>query len=95
MQMKQLFTNAELEKKAKVFKALAEPIRLQILTRLAKEDSCLCICDIAEHIKKDQSVAFRHIKILKEVDLVSSDKVGKHLMCCVKDKTKLNNYLKL
>ncbi len=78
--------------KAKVFKALSEPIRLSILDLLNKKD-CACICEVTGHIKRDQSVAFRHIKILEEAGLITTRKDGRYLWCCIKDKEKMKRIL--
>lgn len=88
MQMK------DLEKKSRVFKALGEPIRLKIIEYLMKKGKCTCICDLSKILKRDQSVIFRHIQILKDCGILNTDKEAQFLMCCIKDKDKIMKFLK-
>ncbi|MFW6383097.1 MAG: ArsR/SmtB family transcription factor [Nanoarchaeota archaeon] len=76
------------EKLAKTYKCLGEPVRLNILEFLVDKRCCAsdcCICKITEHIKRDQSVVFRHIQALKDAGLVETKKDNKFLYCRVKD----------
>lgn len=80
------------EKLAKLYRSLAEPVRLKILEFLLSEESC-CICKIAQHTGRDQSVVFRHIQALKDCGLVEAEKENKFLMCKIKDKKKAKKLL--
>ena len=82
-----------LDTKAKFYKSLSEAIRLKIIAYILKKDKCTCICELSKLLKKDQSVIFRHIIILKETGILSTKKEGKYLMCCVKDKNKIKRIL--
>ena len=82
-----------IEKMSKFYKALGEPIRLRIIEYLLDKKECICICKLSKSIKRDQSVIFRHIQILKAADIVSTNKEAKFLMCCIKDKQKIRKYL--
>lgn len=81
-----------IDKKASIFKALSEPLRLKIIEYLMKNEK-KCICDVAITIDRDQSVAYRHIQILKRNDIVSTEKIDKHLMCMLKNKDKVKKIL--
>ncbi len=83
----------DLLKKAGFFKALGEPIRLKIVSYLLEKEQCVCICDLSKLLKRDQSVIFRHIQILKKEGIVSTRKEEKYLMCCIADKNKIKKYL--
>jgi DNA-binding transcriptional ArsR family regulator len=75
---------------AKFHKALGEPIRLRIVEHLLARKGCVCICELAKLLGRDQSVIFRHIKLLREAGIVKTDKKAKFLMCCLTD----NNHIK-
>lgn len=82
-----------LEEKSRLYKALGEPIRLKIIDYLMKKGQCTCICELSKLLKRDQSVIFRHIQILREADILNTNKEAKYLMCCIKDKDKIKRIL--
>ena len=82
-----------LDEKAKVYKALSEPVRLKILEYLLKRGQCTCICELSKLLKRDQSVIFRHVQVLREAGLLRTDKREKYLMCCIKDKESVKRIL--
>jgi DNA-binding transcriptional ArsR family regulator len=58
--------------RAKVFNALSDPIRLEIIEFL--RDGEKCVCEITPHLKLLQPVVSRHLKILKNAGLVKRRK---------------------
>ncbi|WP_421380628.1 ArsR/SmtB family transcription factor [Bacillus salacetis] len=58
-----------------VFQAIAEPTRREILRLLAKGD--LSIADITSHFKVSRTAITKHLQILSEAELVSSEKAGR------------------
>src|SRR5512135_2191373 len=60
--------------KARVFKALSDPVRLSILNFLRDGEKCVCV--IVPHVKLIQPVVSRHLKILKECGILSDRKEG-------------------
>jgi ArsR family transcriptional regulator len=60
--------------RAKIFDALSDPVRLEIIEFL--RDGEKCVCEIAPHLKLLQPVVSRHLKILKDTGLVKSRKKG-------------------
>ncbi|MCW4016603.1 MAG: metalloregulator ArsR/SmtB family transcription factor [Candidatus Bathyarchaeota archaeon] len=60
--------------KAKVFKALSDPVRLDILDFL--RDGEKCVCKIVPHVNLIQPVVSRHLKILKDCGIVTNRKDG-------------------
>jgi len=60
--------------RAKIFNALADPIRLEIMEFL--RDGEKCVCEITPHLKLAQPVVSRHLKILKNAGLVKRRKQG-------------------
>ena len=53
-------------------KALAEPVRLQILERLAVEE--LCVCHLVDELGLPQPLVSHHLKVLRAAGLVSSQR---------------------
>ena len=60
--------------KAKIFNALSDPIRLEIIEFL--RDGEKCVCEITPHLKLAQPLVSRHLKILKNAGLVKRRKKG-------------------
>ena len=62
---------------AEAFKALADPVRLQLLNLIATaETGEACACDLVEPVGKSQPTVSHHLKVLREAGLVRSDKRG-------------------
>lgn len=57
-----------------LFKALAHPIRLNIIKKLANKS--LCVCDLKDDIDFSQSNLSQHLKILRDAGILSYEKVG-------------------
>jgi DNA-binding transcriptional ArsR family regulator len=69
--------------KAKLFKALSDPVRIEILEFLREGERC--VCEIIPHVKLIQPVVSRHLKILKEVGVVSFRKDGNKRLYSITD----------
>ncbi|MFH2028506.1 MAG: metalloregulator ArsR/SmtB family transcription factor [Nanoarchaeota archaeon] len=82
-----------MQMKAEFFKALGEPIRLKIIKYLLDRKECSCICHLSSYLKRDQSVVFRHMQILKDAGIVQTRKEARFLFCCLKDKKKIKKIL--
>lgn len=63
------------KKKRKVFKALADEIRLRILSLLQVRE--MCVCEIMIALDLTQPTASHHLGILENVELVKARKKGK------------------
>src|SRR5579875_1260684 len=60
------------------FSALADPVRLRVLSMLAAApDGEVCVCDFVEPLGKSQPTISHHLKILSEAGLVHGDRRGK------------------
>ncbi len=59
-----------------VFKALADPTRLEILRLLGAQSGPTCVCDIVDHFDRSQPTISHHLKVLREAHLLSQSKVG-------------------
>jgi len=58
--------------KAKIFKALSDPVRLEILEFLREGEKC--VCEITPHLNLIQPVVSRHLKILKDSGIICDRK---------------------
>ena len=68
---------AEAGELARRFAALADPVRLRLLSLLASStDGAICACDLVEPVGKSQPTVSHHLKILREAGLVTSEKRG-------------------
>ena len=63
-----------LEAKADIFKALAHPSRLCMVEALAESE--LCVCELQKLVGADISTVSKHLSVLKEARIVSSEKRG-------------------
>jgi len=60
------------------FTALADPVRLRVLSMLAAAPSGeVCVCEFVEPLGKSQPTISHHLKILTEAGLVHGDRRGK------------------
>lgn len=62
------------EKKALLFKALANPVRLEILDYLAGGERC--VCEIVEELKYEQPHISKSLQKLKDAGLITQRKEG-------------------
>ena len=69
--------------KAKIFNALSDPVRLEIIEFL--RDGEKCVCEIIPHVNLIQPLVSRHLKILKECGLVKDRKDGNRRLYSVTD----------
>lgn len=61
-----------------VFKAISDPTRREILKLLNKKD--LSAGEIAEHFSISKPAITKHLNILKEAELISSEKKSKFVI---------------
>jgi ArsR family transcriptional regulator len=81
----------EVERLAKLFRALSSPQRLALFERLRAaaleccndETSEMCVCDIAGGVKLSLSTVSHHLKELKEAGLIRCEKRGQRVLCSV------------
>lgn len=58
--------------------ALADPVRLQILSMISTSPAGeVCACDFVEPIGKSQPTVSHHLKVLAEAGLIDGDKRGR------------------
>jgi ArsR family transcriptional regulator len=61
---------------AALFKALADPYRLAILSTLAKAADPVCVCDFTAGLPLNQPTVSHHLRLLRESGLVTADRRG-------------------
>jgi ArsR family transcriptional regulator len=59
---------------AEMFKALAHPMRIQLLEKLKEQP--WCVCQLADVVGIDKSVASKHLSQLKQAGLIEDEKRG-------------------
>ena len=72
-----------LEQIAELFKAFADPTRVQILSLLV--DGELCVGDISQTVELSQSAISHQLRILKQMHLVKYRREGKSLLYSLAD----------
>ncbi|HSD58717.1 MAG TPA: metalloregulator ArsR/SmtB family transcription factor [Methanotrichaceae archaeon] len=65
----------EIEAEAEMFKAMADPCRIKILTLLREGE--LCVCEIMIAVDRPQSTTSHHLSILKDAGLIKERKDGR------------------
>lgn len=71
-------TAQEAEPLAAVFKAVADPVRLRLLSIIEHaDDGEACVCDLTEPLGLSQPTVSHHMKILVDAGLLSRTKRGR------------------
>jgi ArsR family transcriptional regulator len=66
----------EAEQLANLLKALAHPVRLQIVELLTRLGGQVCVCDIEAHFDLSQPTISHHLKVLRQAGLIESEPRG-------------------
>ncbi len=61
---------------AAVFKAIGNPVRLQMLDILSRQGKQVCVCDIESCFELSQPTISLHLRVLRQVGLVDSEQRG-------------------
>ena len=69
-------TSAEGERLVAVFKALADPTRLEVFRLIAVQEAPLCACDVVDRFGVSQPTISHHLKVLREVGLITVSRRG-------------------
>ncbi len=59
-----------------VFKAMADPTRLEVLRLIAAQAEPVCVCDVVEQVDVSQPTISHHLKVLREAGLVTVSRRG-------------------
>lgn len=66
----------ETDQFAAAFKALSNPVRLQIIDLISQGGGQICGCDIEHHFELTQPTISHHLKVLRDAGLISSEARG-------------------
>jgi ArsR family transcriptional regulator len=70
-------TGAQAEQIAPLLKALADPVRLRLMSLIASHDGGeACVCDLADAFELSQPTISHHLRVLHEAGLIERDKRG-------------------
>jgi ArsR family transcriptional regulator len=72
----------------KIFKGLADPTRLRIVSLLLRRE--LCVCELMFILKMEQSRISHQLRILRDADLVEDKREGKWMTYRISDKVRPN-----
>ena len=72
-----------IEQIAELFKAFADPTRVQILSHLLRQE--LCVGDIAEAVSLSQSAVSHQLRSLKQIHLIKYRRDGKNILYSLAD----------
>ncbi|MFY0653540.1 MAG: winged helix-turn-helix transcriptional regulator [Cyclobacteriaceae bacterium] len=67
-----------------VFQAIADPVRRDIIGLLAEET--LSVNEVAEKFEISRPAISKHLKILKECDIIQIEKKGRERLCFIQPK---------
>jgi ArsR family transcriptional regulator len=70
------------EELATLAKALAHPMRLEIIRLLKRQETCVC-GEIVDQLPLAQSTVSEHLRILKEAGLIRGEVVGPRVCYCL------------
>lgn len=75
---------ADAEQLAVAFRALADPVRLRLLSLIAAApEGTACSCDLEEPVGKSQPTVSHHLSVLADAGLIVKEKVGRWVTCTV------------
>ena len=75
--------SSQLRFKAKIFNALSDPMRLEIIEFLRGGEKC--VCEIVPHLDLIQPLVSRHLRILKDCGLLKYRKEGNRRLYSIAD----------
>jgi ArsR family transcriptional regulator, arsenate/arsenite/antimonite-responsive transcriptional repressor len=68
---------AQAEALSRVFKALADPVRLRLLSMIAgADDGEACVCELTVGFELSGPTISHHLKVLRETGLIEGDRRG-------------------
>src|SRR5688500_3945025 len=77
-------STTEADELALAFKALADPVRLRLLSLIAAApEGTACSCDLEEPVGKSQPTVSHHLAILADAGLITKEKVGRWVNCTI------------
>src|SRR3954454_13057362 len=75
---------ADAQTLSRQFAALADPVRLRLVSLLATAESgAVCACDLVEPVGRSQGTVSHHLRVLTEAGLTTSEKRGRNVWYAV------------
>jgi ArsR family transcriptional regulator len=78
----EVLASADAETVSRQFAALADPVRLRLLSLLANSEA-ICACDLVQPVGKSQPTVSHHLKVLTQAGLVTSERRGRNIWYAV------------
>ena len=76
----EVLTESDAELLARQFAALADPVRLRLVSLLATDEGgAVCACDLVEPVGRSQPTVSHHLKVLVYAGLVTSERRGRNV----------------
>lgn len=76
----ELLPEADADVLAERFAALADPVRLRLVSLLAIAGSgAVCVCDLTGPVGRSQGTVSHHLKVLSKAGLVTAEKRGRNM----------------
>ena len=69
-------TEAQADELASVLKALADPVRLRLVSLISQAGEA-CVCDLPEALGRSQPTISHHLKVLAEAGIVEREQRGR------------------
>ncbi len=80
----EVLAERDAETLSRQFAALADPVRLRLVSLLATADGgAVCACDLVEPVGKSQPTVSHHLKVLGQAGLVTSERRGRNVWYAV------------
>ncbi len=80
----EVLSAADAETLSRQFAALADPVRLRLVSLLATADGgAVCACDLVEPVAKSQPTVSHHLKVLSDAGLLTSERRGRNVWYAV------------
>ncbi len=77
-------SEADAEELALGFKALADPVRLRLLSLIADApEGTACSCDLEGPVGKTQSTVSHHLSLLADAGLITKERLGRWVNCTI------------
>ncbi|MFI0446726.1 metalloregulator ArsR/SmtB family transcription factor [Actinomadura sp. 6N118] len=72
-----VMSETEAAELAKVFKAIADPVRLRLLNMIAAHESGeACVCDLTDAFELTAPTISHHLKVLRQAGLIEGERRG-------------------
>ena len=85
----------KLRRVSELFSALGSPISLKIVELVSETEKPLHIEALAQALKKDYAMVYRHVKVMEKSGLVGFYEVGRSRVVYLKNADLINEYVRV